>query len=785
MSFYLLRKRALRSIVVACLSFLMGLHGVYSFASSTVSGIELRATPASPAVARLDITLPESEVLLWPYLAEFTDTEPTVQATFNGISLTRIDGALSQGGLASLAFNLGDFQGQTGVIAVSLSVDAGSASLFLVQESTPLLPAVVGSVFSYEQDLFDVVIEVNPFGPLSVTASADGGPLPAWLQLNSSTGALTGTPTVDDVGLIENIVLTVSDDFFTEELAPFNIQVLADTDLDGQPDSCAFCDGVTVVEDLDDDNDGVGDNEDAFPLDDNESTDTDGDGVGDNADAFPNDGSESVDTDGDQVGNNTDEDDDGDGVLDTEDAFPLDVSEWIDTDSDEIGNNKDEDDDGDGVSDVQEEVDGTDPLDPTDFISPNPPISGVIYHWSSRVPLSDVSVALSNMSESQQTVSGADGHYEFGLTPDASFEVSLTKDVALSDLDRTITSADALAALKIAVGLNPNTDPDGSGPLEPLPPSPYQLIAADMNGDQRVTSADALAILKVAVGLSDAVTPAWVFAEDAIPLWETHGAKDTVYDAKQAFLLTYPDLANANFAAILVGDVNASWTPEIQTEALPDSYFSDRIKTAGGVLSRWGLVDTDLDGLSDDQETSEGTDPSNPDSDGDGLADGLDSCPNSQAGAVVDETGCVASQGAVLQVIESAMNLEPMVNSQPLFGAAPKQQTTSPALSTQTLYLRGDMNDYGLDLPLEGNQQRAVSLYLEAGGYSFTMATEDWLTQQWGAAGQGRALADGKPAPLKAGSQDTLFVNIVLSGIYVFTLTAEPGGVWLTIDSTD
>ena len=47
-----------------------------------------------------------------------------------------------------------------------------------------------------------------------------------------------------------------------------------DTDKDGIPDSL----------DTDDDNDGVLDTQDAFPLDSNENTDTDGDGLGDNAD---------------------------------------------------------------------------------------------------------------------------------------------------------------------------------------------------------------------------------------------------------------------------------------------------------------------------------------------------------------------------------------------------------------------------------------------------------------------------------------------------------------------
>ena len=53
-----------------------------------------------------------------------------------------------------------------------------------------------------------------------------------------------------------------------------------------------------------------------------------------------------------------DADDDNDGVSDSGDEFPLDASEWLDTDSDGIGNNADPDDDNDGVLD---EVDD-DPL---------------------------------------------------------------------------------------------------------------------------------------------------------------------------------------------------------------------------------------------------------------------------------------------------------------------------------------------------------------------------------------------------------------------------------------
>ena len=61
-----------------------------------------------------------------------------------------------------------------------------------------------------------------------------------------------------------------------------------------------------IIVEVDSDEDGVVDSEDAFPNDASETTDTDGDGVGDNADAFPNDPTETADTDGDGFGDNKD-----------------------------------------------------------------------------------------------------------------------------------------------------------------------------------------------------------------------------------------------------------------------------------------------------------------------------------------------------------------------------------------------------------------------------------------------------------------------------------------------
>ena len=149
-------------------------------------------------------------------------------------------------------------------------------------------------------------------------------------------------------------------------------------------------DGVEGALDPDDDNDGVADANDTFPLDPAESADHDHDGIGDNADsdddndgapdtndAFPLDPYETEDSDGDGVGNNRDTDDDNDGVPDSDDAFPLDASETEDSDGDGTGDNADDspddaaiDSDGDGTADSDDTDDDDDGVADTDDLFP-------------------------------------------------------------------------------------------------------------------------------------------------------------------------------------------------------------------------------------------------------------------------------------------------------------------------------------------------------------------------------------------------------------------------------
>ncbi|MGC6500646.1 MAG: Ig-like domain-containing protein [Henriciella sp.] len=184
----------------------------------------------------------------------------------------------------------------------------------------------------------------DDFRSFSFNARVAGDPLPAWLMLDAATGALSGTPSPQDVGVLTGVVLTVSDGTLSAELPAFDLTVLVNTDGDEFPDTCdAACVEAGFTEDPDDDNDGVLDGDDNDPLDPFVCQDTDSDladdcsvgsdGFGPLSDSDPlNDG---LDTDADGLADVGDPDDDNDGVLDGDDAYPLiTFGDLTDTDGD-------------------------------------------------------------------------------------------------------------------------------------------------------------------------------------------------------------------------------------------------------------------------------------------------------------------------------------------------------------------------------------------------------------------------------------------------------------------
>lgn len=142
----------------------------------------------------------------------------------------------------------------------------------------------------------------------------------------------------------------VTDDF------PFNPAEWSDSDADGIGNNADSCPSIANADqsdfdkdmlgnvcDADDDNDGVIDVLDAFPLNPAEwVADSDGDGFKDDVDncsAIAN--ADQSDFDKDLFGNVCDPDDDDDGIVDTADLFPLNPAEWADSDHDGIGDNAD------------------------------------------------------------------------------------------------------------------------------------------------------------------------------------------------------------------------------------------------------------------------------------------------------------------------------------------------------------------------------------------------------------------------------------------------------------
>ena len=192
-------------------------------------------------------------------------------------------------------------------------------------------------------------------------------------------------------------------------------------------------------------------------------------------------------------------------------------------------------------------------------------------------------------------VTGAQGGFTLsGLLPGA---YDLTASLAVTDSASAITSADALAVLRIAIGLNPNPDPDGSGPLTALPLSPYQVMAADVVGtDGKVTSADALAILRMAVKLPTAPAAGWFFVEETRDFWDETTGKFTLDRSHASWDHSISTNAQVdqpvNLVGVLKGDVNGSWTAPATSadlDVLAPGYFDVLHNHLGMPVTQWGV----------------------------------------------------------------------------------------------------------------------------------------------------------------------------------------------------
>ena len=417
---------------------------------------------------------------------------------------------------------------------------------------------------------------------------------------------------------------------------PLNPDTDGDGILDGEDDfpldpnraDDADGDGIPDDEDTDDDNDGLLDTLEATLGTNPEKPDTDDDGLSDydevELDTDPlnpdTDGdvltdSEEVEnktnplspdsdqdglTDGMEILNKTDPnnpDTDGDGINDGLDQLPLNAKESRDHDGDGIGDEKDDDDDNDGVSDQDEEKIGTNPFNPDsdeDGLSDGQEVNrrtnplkkdtdgdGVI-DTDDNFPLDDKE-SIDTDRDGIGNNSDSDDDND-NITDDK--EIALGTDPLKSDSDSDgLKDGDEIEAQTDP--LNPDSDGDGSPDgSDDFPLDPNISVDSDRDG---------------------------------------------VSDQKEKEIRTNPENPDTDGDGSNDGDELARGTDPRDIDSDDDGIMdseddlpldqNESVDTDKDGIGDNSDTDDDGDGIEDEIEISEGTDPKMKDSDGDGIED--------------------------------------------------------------------------------------------------------------------------------------------------------------------
>ena len=164
-----------------------------------------------------------------------------------------------------------------------------------------------------DKDTISSIIE-NAILSSSLSHKMDESFLPAFSAAIANTNQVLGSEEINPTSeitfsitsIIQTDLQTIISDLLTNQIdiESFSSDTAPESLFDSLPLGQDFpdndSDGAVDFIDMDDDNDGIADTRDVFPM---------------NA-------SESLDTDADGIGNNADTDDDNDGAADADDAFP-------------------------------------------------------------------------------------------------------------------------------------------------------------------------------------------------------------------------------------------------------------------------------------------------------------------------------------------------------------------------------------------------------------------------------------------------------------------------------
>ena len=238
-------------------------------------------------------------------------------------------------------------------------------------------------------------------------------------------------------------------------------------------------------------------------------------------------------------------------------------------------------------------------LDEDDFS-----LAGQVYHWQTQSLLENVTVSMHDANANElidSAVTGTNGNYLIDDLTSGQVTVTVERDLQDEDQGRFVTSLDALAALKMSVGINPNAlDNTGDNQLEV---SPYQFVAADVNKSGSVTSLDALEILRMAVRMPGAFEREWLFFDESQDYWNENDSdqqaalavdKDNIPALSNSFNVQIEQAETVNFVGVILGDVYSSWRAPVGSETLNEQHFIDLEDSGTAPMYQWGMSPQDF-----------------------------------------------------------------------------------------------------------------------------------------------------------------------------------------------
>lgn len=216
-------------------------------------------------------------------------------------------------------------------------------------------------------------------------------------------------------------------------------------------------------------------------------------------------------------------------------------------------------------------------------------VNVVAYHWKSHTVLDEVAVVLEDSTGNQSSEKG----FTSRILPVGSYQVSVSPPDSSNSREAAIDLKDALATLKLAIGIESINGTDTSG--KSVEVSAYQRAAADFNSDGRIDLKDALEILKYSIGVPVSSSARWQYFHDTEVIGAGSPPKVELAGTKRDVPIN--GTTSVGVAALLTGDVDGSWRPSQTTPQVDPTYYTNlvsalRVTDKSVTLDRWGVADT-------------------------------------------------------------------------------------------------------------------------------------------------------------------------------------------------